>query len=174
MRKILISVAIVLFAAGSGLAQGTCARHTEAAGGFSYCPPAGWISKDSSSGGYKTFLTPTGSAAPANMNVKEEASSLSHNDYVAAALKLILEGNPDKGAEMMKIVGWSDFTTASNWRGSRLIYERLYKGTPLRTVQYVFDAPGKKLIFTGTAREADKEATDTLFDAAMKTLRLGR
>ena len=156
MKKTLLSVAIILYVAAAGLAQGTCTRHVEASGGFSYCPPAGWVAKDSASGGpYKTFTAPPGSAMVGNMNVKEEATTVSHNDYLAAALKLLLADNPPTGTATKKIVGWTNFETASKTRGSRLTLEVTYGGRLLRTTQYIFDLPGKKLIFTGTALDAE-------------------
>lgn len=172
MKNILISIAFVVLFATSALAQTTCTRHNEPTGRFSYCPPAGWVAKDSASGGpYKTFTTPPGSKMLANMNVKEEVTTASNNEYMAAALKIMLAGNPDKGAEATKVVGWTDFTTTSNIRGSKMIYETFYKGMQLRTVQYVFDLPGKKLLLTGTSLESDKDVTEWLFEAAAKSLK---
>ena len=175
MKKTLIFAAFILYVSGPALAQGTCSRHVEASGGFSYCPPPGWVAKDSVSGGpYKTFSAPPGSGIAANMNVKEEATTSSHNDYLAAALKLLLADNQLTGTASRKIVGWTNFETASKTRGSRLIYEVTHTGRLLRSTQYVFDLPGKKLIITGTSLDADKEAALRIFDEVMTSLRLGR
>jgi len=174
MRKTILFVAFILYVATPALAQGTCTRHVEASGGFSYCPPPGWVAKDSASGGpYKTFSTPPGSAVVGNMNVKEEATTSSHNDYLVAALKLLLADNPPTGTASRKIVGWTNFETASKLRGSRLTVEVAHSGRLLRLTQYVFDLPGKKLIITGTALDADKEAAARIFDEVMTSLRLG-
>lgn len=173
MKNIIISVAFVfIFAASSALAQTACTRHNEPAGKFSYCPPSGWVAKTSTSGGpYKTFTTQPGSKLIANMNVKEEKSTVSNSVYMAAALKLMLAGNSAKVSEAVKVVGWTDFVTTSNIRGSKMIYETSYQGIQLRTVQYVLDLPGKKLLFTGTSRESDKDVTESLFEAAVKSLK---
>ena len=171
MKTIFTAAAICLFIALSGYAQETCPRHTETAGRFSYCPPAGWVSKDPTSGTYKTFVTPDNATVRANLNMKDEVTSSTHNEYMAAALKILLADNPTKGADTRKVIGWTDFTTASNLRGSRMVYETEYKGLFLRTVQYIFDVPGKKLILTGTALESSKATTDPIFDGVAKTLR---
>jgi hypothetical protein len=174
MKNIVIAVTfVVLFAASSVLAQTACTRHYEPAGRFSYCPPSDWVAKTSSSGGpYKTFTTQPGSQLIANMNVKEEKTRVSNSEYMAAALKLMLAGNSAKGSEAVKVVGWTDFVTTSNIRGSKVIYESFYQGIQLRIVQYVLDLPGKKLLFTGTSRESDKDVTEWLFDAAAMSLKM--
>jgi hypothetical protein len=171
MKTIFTAFAIGVFMAFTADAQGTCTRHTEAAGRFSYCPPAGWLSKDSPTSPYKTFAAPQGVTPYGNMNIREEVSTASHNDYVAAALKYLLAGNPGKGVEATKLIAWTDFTTGSNLKGSRFVYETLYQGTPLSTTQFIFDWPGKKIIITFTARETDKVATEPVFDATAKTLK---
>jgi len=171
MKTIFTAVAICLFLAHSGYAQEPCTRHTEAAGRFSYCPPTGWGSKDSTSSPYKTFLSASGATPRANTNVREEATTLSHNDYVAAALKYLFAGQGTGNVQSVKVVGWTDFTTDSKLRGTRLVYETVYSGGLLHTVQYMFDRPGKKLIVTGTAGATDKAAADVIFDNMLKTLR---
>lgn len=172
MKKIIAVSSFVLFFAITGLAQTPCKRHTEAAGRFSFCPPEEWTSKDSTSGSpYKVWLTPEISAIRANMNVKDEATTMSHSEYMAAALKFLLADNASRGEEATKVIGWTEFATSSNLRGSRMVYERLYKGLHMRTIQYIFDLPGKKLLFTGTALASSKETTDPIFDAAVKTLK---
>ena len=175
MRKLLLAVAVILYVAAVGLAQNPCTRHVEASGGFSYCSPPGWVAKDSVSGGpYKTFSAPPGSALIGNMNVKEEATTTSHNDYLAAALKLLLADNPATGPASRKVVGWANFETASKMRGSRLQVEVTHQGRLLRSTQYIFDLPGKKLIFTGTSLDADRDAALKIFDEVITSLRLGR
>jgi hypothetical protein len=144
----------------------------EAAGKFSYCPPEGWAAKDPPTGTYKLFSTLPAATTRGNLNFKDEATTFSNVEYMAAALKLMLADNPGKGAEATKLVGWTDFVTTSNLRGSRLVYETLRQGTPIRTIQYVLDLPGKKLILTGTALEASKDTTDKIFDTVAKTVKL--
>jgi hypothetical protein len=91
---------------------------------------------------------------------------------MVAALKFILAENPQKGSEARKLIGWTDFSVGTSLKGSKLIYETFYQGRLYRTVQYIFDRPGKKLIITGTSNEADKAATDVVFDNMVKTLKV--
>jgi len=174
MTKIPIFIAIVFLFAAAGLAQGTCTRHTEPSGKFSYCPPAGWEPRDPKSGTFKIFVTPTGATFRANMNVKTETTDASHDRYMMAALQLLMKDNETKGDGATKMVGWTEFLTDSRLRGSRVIYELLYQGVMLRTVQYIFDMPGGKLILTGTGMLANKDATDKIFDGIAKSMRLER
>jgi len=163
---------MLLFAI-SAIAQSTCTRHVESAGRFSYCPPAGWAVKDSASGGpYKSFFTPDGAAVRANMNVKESATTLALNDFMASELMILLADNETAGGDTRKIIGWTQFTTDSNIKGSRVVYETTYKGVLLRMVQYVLDFPGKKLVITGTALMSNKDTIAKVFDAVAKTVKL--
>lgn len=172
MKNVILFTGLIVLFAASAFAQAPCTRHVETAGKFSYCPPAGWIAKDPSNGTYKIYATLPGATPLANLNLKDEVTSISNSEYMAAALKLMLADNPAKGAEATKLIGWTDFATTSNVRGSRLVYETHYKGNQLRTIQYVFDAPGRKLILTGTALEGSKDITDKIFDTVAKTFRL--
>ena len=90
-----------------------------------------------------------------------------------AALRILLDGNEGRGDEVRKIIGWTEFKTASGLSGSRMVYEFVYKGISIRTIQIILDLPGKKLLITGTARVADKATTDQIFDAVATTAMLG-
>lgn len=172
MNKAIIAAALSLLFVFASFAQSPCTRHYERAGGFSYCPPAGWSPKDSPNSPYKTFVAPRDSLL-ANFNVKTEASSLSHAEYMVASLRILLDGNEVRGEDVRKIIGWTEFKTASGISGSRMVYEFVYKGISIRTIQVVLDLPGKKLLITGTAQVTDKATTDKIFDAVAATAMLG-
>ncbi|HEY6047367.1 MAG TPA: hypothetical protein VIU65_12235 [Pyrinomonadaceae bacterium] len=168
--KIIIPVALfILLSAFSTFAQTNCTRHVEPVGRFSFCPPEGWTAEVSPSSPYKTFFAPQDGT---NMNVKEERVTVSNSEYMAAALKLLLGDNESLGPEATKVVGWTDFTTTSNIHGSRMVYEKLYKGISLRIIQFVFDLPGRKLLLTGTGRESSKTLNDKIFDDVARSLKL--
>jgi len=171
MKDAILSLTILLFITVSGYSQ-TCTRHVETSGRFSYCPPSGWISKPSSSGGpYKKFVSPESLAPVGNINIKDEVTSLSHNDYIANAVKLLLKDNKAKADGAIKIVEWTDFVTDSKIRGSRLVYETSLEGIKVRIFQFVLDLRGRKLIVTGgTAQEYQAEA-EPLITATVKSLR---
>src|SRR5687767_12024700 len=111
MKRIIILTAVVLVSAFAVSGQTTCTRHIEASGGFSYCPPPGWSPRDSPSSPYKSFFAPASGTLKANMNVRTEATSITHDAYMGAALRHLLEGNEARGPEARKIVGWTKFTT---------------------------------------------------------------
>ena len=92
---------------------------------------------------------------------------------MVASLRILLNGNEVRGEDVRKIIGWTEFKTASNISGSRMVYEFVYKGISMRTIQIVLDLPGKKLLITGTAQVADKATTDKIFDAVAVTAMLG-
>lgn len=173
MKKIFASAVLALFFSISAFAQATCTRHVEAAGRFSYCPPAGWVVRDPASGTpYKSFFTPDNATVRANFNVRDEATKMTNDEYMASALKYMLQDNEARGIEMRKVIGWTPFTTASKISGSRMVYETNYKGLNLRTVQFIFDFPGRKVLLTGTSLVMNKGTTDPIFDAVAKTLKL--
>jgi len=171
MKKIFLFA--VLFSSLAVSAAAQCRRHVETAGGFSYCAPAGWVMKDPVSGPYKSFFTPDGALVVANFNVKEEATTLSNDEYMAAALRYMLDKNEERGAEARKVIGWTKFTTDSQISGSRMVYETSYNGYSLRTVQFILDFPKRKVLLTGTTLAANKDSTDKIFDAVARTLRAG-
>jgi hypothetical protein len=170
MKKLLFLTSLVLIIAVNGLSQTPCKLYTEPAGKFSYCPPDGWVSQESVSGdGFKVWSTPGGSAVIANFKLSQEATSMSHNDYMAAALKILLGADP---AEPAKLVSWTSFTTDSHLAGSRIAHERSYTGLFLLTIQYILDVPGKKLILTFAVREPDKATIGPIAEAVAKSLKV--
>lgn len=173
MKILFCSVIFLIGSTLSALAQPPCSRHYEPEGRFSYCAPKGWVSKDPVSGKYKTFTTPLGGTVIANFNVKDEVTALSNDAYMAAALRLLLDGNEARGTEARKVIGWTKFVTDSKIKGSRMIYEMTYKGMQMRMLQYVLDLPGRKLLITGTAIEKDKNFTDELFESVAKSVKIG-
>jgi hypothetical protein len=89
---------------------------------------------------------------------------------MVAALRGLLAGNEERGAEARKLIGWTKFTTDSNLTGSRTVYETIYKGMTIRTIQIILDAPGKKLLLTGTALVENKDKSDKILDAVARSI----
>jgi hypothetical protein len=171
MTRSIIAIAIalgILAAAASG--QQPCTRHTEAEGGFSYCPPAGWLPRTVQGKKYTRFSAPAPTAA--NMNVNEEASSAPLKDYVDAGVKDLTTPRENAAVRVYNLVSRTDFVTASKVRGVRLLFTYERQGLALQGIQYIFNGKGgKKLTFTGTTLAADS-ASARLFDDAMKTFRM--
>jgi len=171
MKKLFTVLVVLVLSAIVSVAQTTCARHTEPLGRFSYCPPADWTLREPRSGPYKSFFAPDGGAVRGNFNLKTETVVISHEAYMVAALRILLRDNEEKGDGATKLITWTEFNTDSKLTGSRLVYETLYDGTLLRTIQYILDLPGKKLILTGTSLARDKETTDKIFAGVAQSIR---
>lgn len=164
---------VVVIGARCLSAQPNCNRHVEPQGGFSICIPDGWASREKENEKFKfLFGQPSDDFAP-NLNFKEEMSTLALSDYVAAGVRNILANKEKIGATSIEPLGQSDFTTDSGMRGIRAVFQVLYKGYLVRTIQYYFDAGNsRKLIVTGTSLDKNKEVFDRVFDQAAKSFRL--
>lgn len=166
-------MSLTLAVAAITQAQTNCVRHEEPTGGFTYCPPSGWVPKDPARGPYKTFSAPSTTAIRgANFNVKEDPSTQLHKQYVDASVRTVSDSGSTQ-ANAKTLVSRTPFATVSKIRGTRLVFEWSLQGVAVRSVQYVFDLPGKKLIITGTARAGDANVTDPIFDGVASSLKLG-
>jgi len=122
MKKVLVATILVLTFALTCVAQEVCKRHTEPEGGFSFCPPDGWRIEQKTGDKYKmVFGTPTNGFTP-NINIREGESAAPLADYVAANIAYLL-ANAEKevGAANVKVLGQSDFVTASEQRGMKVV-----------------------------------------------------
>ena len=165
----------VLALAAICFAQDFCKRHAEPAGGFSFCPPEGWTTREKEGEKFKLFFGPASANFAVNMNVKEEESALPLADYVAAGTRVVLASAEKLGATSIKVVSQSDFVTAAKQPGIKVVYQTLYKGLLIRTIQYLFDGPNqKKLVFTFTALESEKETFDPIFERSVKTFQIDK
>ncbi len=155
-------------------AQEPCKRHIETAGKFSYCPPAGGVTQDSSGKFNELLGKPPEAAFIWHLNFGDEVTTISNSEFLAAGIKLIFSGEVDKNVKDTKLIYWKDFTTSTNIGGSKLIFESVLvkNGSSLITIQYVFDLPGRKLVMTATTTAANKESADKLFDAVAKSIQI--
>jgi hypothetical protein len=174
MKKIFVISLLVLMFALSSLAQETCTRVTETAGGFSYCSPAGWTVGDSDGERFKVVWGPRSTVFTANINVQPSTSTAPLGEFTDAAVKAILGSGEKLGATSIALVSRGEFVTDSKKKGSRLEFRTEFKGLWLSTFLYVFDAGSGKLIVTGTTLESEKAANEKLFDAAMKTFQINK
>ena len=93
---------------------------------------------------------------------------------MAASITYIL-ANAEKevGATNVKVLGQSDFVTASEQRGMKVVFQSVFKGFLVRTIQYISNGKGgKKILVTCTALESDKDVLDVVFDRSMKTFQM--
>jgi hypothetical protein len=171
IRRSLVVLGLLLLCFSSGLAQETCKRDVEP--GFSVCVPDGWSVETKADQKFKSFFAPAAETFTTNINFRDDASSASLTSYVADSIKQILSNPPTIAATSIKLVGWTDFATASGLSGNRVAFETEYKGLLVRTVQYYLEAgQNRKLIVTGTCLVKDKVTFDSVFERAAKSFRV--
>ena len=174
VRRIVAAIALSLFAIAVGQAQESCKRDLEPQGGFSLCVPDGWSLESKEGQKFKMLFAPAGETFTANINMKDDDSSQALTSYVGDSIKTILSNPPNIAATSIKLVGWTDFATASGLAGNKAVFETEYKGLLIRTIQYYLDdGRNRKFIVTGTCLVKDKDAFDSVFDRAAKSFRVG-
>jgi hypothetical protein len=172
-RCLLLAV-LILAGARSLSAQQTCTRHVELQGGFSMCIPDSWIVRERQNEKYKALFGQASDGFSPNINFRDEMSTMTLNDYVAAGVRQILSSTEKLGATSIEPLGQSDFTTDSGLRGIRAVFQTVFKSYLVRTIQYYFeDGTGRKLIVTCTSLAKNKEVFDRVFDRTVKSFRLG-
>ena len=173
LKRSLLVFGVCLIAISNGLAQDTCKRNLEA--GFSLCVPEGWTAEAKPEQKFKMLFAPPGEGFNANINLKEDSSSLSLTAYVGESIKAIMSNPPTIAATNIKLLGWTDFNTSSGLSGNRIVLETEYKGLLIRTIQYYLsDGENHKIIVTGTCLVKDKDRHEGVFDRAAKSLRVDR
>ncbi len=171
VERILVVLALLLLTVSSGLAQETCKRDVEP--GLSLCVPDGWSVETKADQKFKSFFAPAAATFTANINLRDDTSSASLTSYVADSIKLILSNPPTIAATSIKLVGETDFATASGLNGNKVIFESEYQGLLVRTVQYYLEAgQNRKFIVTGTCLVKDKDTFDGVFERAAKSFRV--
>jgi hypothetical protein len=175
MKRTLSAAVVILTFAITVAAQANCSRHVETAGGFSYCPPEGWIEQKKAEEKYSQFFGPDQEGFTANLNIKDETSAAPLTDLVAASIKqILLPASVEKmGVTSVSLVNQSEFITPSSVRGFKVEFRVELKSWIIRTVQYYFDAGvDKKFVLTFTSIEAQRAKLDPICDDSVKTLRL--
>jgi hypothetical protein len=169
-----VLVAFVIFAVAHGVAAQNCVRHVEMQGGFSVCIPDSWTVRDAvQNEKYKQLFGQATDGFMPNINFREEITTTPLSSYVAAGVRNILASTEKLGATSIEPLGQSDFTTDSGLRGIRAVFQTMFKGYLVRTIQYYFDGGnGRKLIITSTSLDKNKEVFDRVFDRNAKSFRL--
>ena len=174
VKRIVAVFALLLVTAAVGLAQ-ECKRDIEPQGGFSLCVPDGWSVETKENQKFKMLFAPAAETFTANINMKDDESSASLTSYVGVSIKEILSNPPSIAATSIKLVGWTDFVTASGLAGNKAVFETEYKGLLIRTVQYYLDdGKNHKFIVTGTCLVKDKDTFDSVFERAAKSFRVDK
>jgi len=177
MKKTILklSVVSVLTLAAVASVRTQCANsYTEAGTGFTFCPPAGWTSRKDAADIYSTFYAPRQpDGSTPNINIKQEAAKLSLDEYVIATMKNIFK-DPEIKQGLLKIAASdvTDFKTTSGISGVRMTYQYEFKGSAVRSLQYIFDRGGTmKFLLTGTFPEANPGFAEVI-ESAARTVRI--
>lgn len=175
MKRMLFATLYVFLLACGVFAQTPCQRHAEPAGGFSFCPPQGWIVAAKEGHKYKIIHRERSQSFTPNINVKEEASTYTLADYVNASVRMITTDYQKIGATSIKMLEQTNFITANRTPGIKATFRTEYKGLIIRTLQYYFNGKdGQKLIVTCTFLEEEKAALDPVLERAMKTFQFDK
>ena len=175
MKRTLSAALVILTLAITGAAQANRARHVETAGGFSFCPPEGWIEKKTTEEKYSQFFGPEQEGFTANLNIKDETSPTPLTDLIAASIKqILLPASAERfGVTSISLVNQSEFITSSSLPVFKVEFRVELKAWIIRTVQYYFaGAVDKKFVLTFTSVEAQRAKLDPVCDDSVKTLRL--
>jgi hypothetical protein len=136
---------------------------------FSYVPPNEWKVLEFPGLKFKVSRgEPVKEFAP-NIVVVDEAYDKSLDDYAKDNI-----ANMQKIFHGLKIISQTDFTTADGTRAIKLLTERDDDASKkrLRQVYYLYDAGNKKLVATCSSLAEEGPASDSVFDAAMKTFKV--
>jgi len=163
---ILVSVSLTLICFGQEVGE----RHFEQDGGFSYCPPAGWLVREMPGKKYKVaFDRPTKGFAP-NIYIVDEAFAGTLDEYVRGNIQSMPGIYEANGVKDYKLLSQAEFITASKKRGARMMIQAEINGRLLRQTFYFFDGKeGRKIILTCSVLADGGEAYDKVFDTSMKT-----
>jgi hypothetical protein len=184
LRNLVFVLALLLIGAGNVTAQESCKRDIESQGGLSICIPHGWtVEEDQETdvntgqkhpAKYKMLFAPKGENFRPNINFKEENNSSTLDDYLTASIKIVLSSQEKLGVGGLKVVSQDRFSSTSGVSVAKVVFQIEYKGFVVRTIQYYFDVPGRKVILTGTTLEKDSATLDPVFDGAARSFRLER
>jgi hypothetical protein len=170
IKKSLFAIVFVLFLGLSCLAQETCNKYSESAGGFSFCAPLNWEIRKFENFKYKKVLGKLPSGATPNINIIDEESEMSLSDYVKESLKQVSASFT--GTDTIKVVSQSDFA-AESLHGYKIVYLMTSKERKLNIIQYFFSGKGNiKFLITATFPASEKGVLEDVFDNSIKTFKL--
>lgn len=148
-----------------------CSRHAEPGGGFSFCPPAGWMIAQDPELKFKTAISPRSEGQAPNITVIVVADPRPLSEWVSVAIDHYPARAKTLGAAYIKFLSRSAFTTDAGEPGFKIAFRSEKDGLTLRTTQYLFRGRGDgKLLITCTAMEKEIEAIEPACDRSIKTL----
>jgi hypothetical protein len=162
---------IVMLLAPAGLSVGE--RYYEPAGGFSLCPPAGWVVREAPGQKFKVMLLLSGEMPVANVLAKEMEFDGSLEEFVSGNLSLLSQMSQAGRLKGYRLLGRSELTTESGAKALKAVTEQEIGGHALRQTFYAFEGPaGRKIFLTATVPAAATGEYDKALDESAKTFRL--
>jgi hypothetical protein len=148
-------------------------RYHEPAGGFSLCPPAGWVVREMPGQKFKVQLLLSGETPVANVIAKEMEFDGSLEEFVDGNLGLLSEMSQAGRLKGYKLLGRSELKTDAGAKALKAVAEQEIRGRLLRQTYYSFDgAAGRKIFLTCTTAAAAGDEYDKALDESAKTFRL--
>ncbi len=170
--KFILLVIFALFAAAPAQTS-VGERHYEPAGGFSFCPPAGWEKQEIPGRKYGVHILRTHEGLVGNIIVKDSDFDGSLEEFVSRNMLMFKEMSEAGKLKGYRSLGKSGLTTISNGNGIKTAIELEMDGRLLRQTFYSFDGTaGRKIYLTCTVLAADAEKYEKALDESAKTFRL--
>ena len=120
MMRNLALIGLLVLGASSTVAQEVCKRNIEPQGGFSFCVPGGWTAEEKEGQKYKLVFAPAAERFTANINMKDDMSTIPLEDYATISVDYILKNYAQFGATAVKALTRESFTTKSGLPGVSL------------------------------------------------------
>jgi hypothetical protein len=148
-------------------------RHYEPAGGFSFCPPAGWEKAEVQGQKYKVHILRADGAVAANIIVKDGDFDGTLEEFVSGNMLMFTQMSEAGKLKSYKSLGKTTMSTLSNGKVIKAAIEQELNGRLFRQTFYSFDGPtGRKVYLTCTVPTADADKFDKAFDESAKTFRV--
>jgi hypothetical protein len=148
-------------------------RHYEPAGGFSFCPPAGWKQAEVQGQKYKVHFvaTPEGLAPNIIASADELGGTLAK--FVDGNMLMLSEMSKAGRIKAFRMVARSELTTLAGSKALKAIVEQESGGMLVRQTFYAFEGTGgRKFSLTCTVPAADAEKYEKALDESAKTFRV--
>lgn len=178
MKKTVALLALIFIFVTAFNAQTVCKRQVESAGGFSYCPPEGWVKFEKEANyEFAGFETLRESKFPgSNLNIRTSVLDMSLADFVTESNKYTVDAAVlDSSVKSIELLGRSEFTTMSGLNGEKIWYQVKTKrvDAQLLTIQFYFaGAKNKKFILTYTILESNKGELEKIIEDSAKTFQI--
>lgn len=148
-------------------------RHYEPAGGFSFCPPAGWEKVSAQSQKYTVHILHADDGLVWNILVKDYDFDGTLEEFVSQNMLAFTRLNEAGKLKNYKSLGKSEFTTNEKSKVIKSAIEQELNGRMLRQTFYSFDGPsGRKVYLTCTVLAAEADKYEKALDESAKTFRV--